>query len=112
MNGQYEVLSPWAEVDPIPLKGLAPRLNDLNGKKIGLFSEIYKRASTPILKVVEKRLKEKYPTVEFKWFEDPCSLIIADMERASDNFFVSQEMKDSFEEWVKGVDAVVGAVGD
>lgn len=112
MNGTYEVLSPWAEVDPVPLKGIAPRLSDLNGKKIGLFTMIYKRASTPILKVVEKRLKEKYPTTEFKWFEDPYSLIIADMERASDNFFVSKEMKDDFEAWVKGVDAVVGAVGD
>lgn len=112
MDATYEVLSPWAEVDPIPLKGIAPRLNDLNGKKIGLFSEIYKRASTPILKVVEKRLKEQFPSLEFKWFEDPYSLIIADMEKASDNFFVSKEMKDEFEEWVKEVDAVVGAVGD
>lgn len=112
MNPQYEVLSPWAEVDPILLKGLAPRLNDLNGKKIGLFSEIYKRASTPILKVVEKRLKEKYPTTEFKWFEDAYGLVIANMEGTHSNYFVSQELKNSFEAWVKEVDAVVGAVGD
>ena len=26
----YEVLSPWAEADPIPLKGLAPRLDKLD----------------------------------------------------------------------------------
>lgn len=112
MAEQYEVLSPWAEVDPIPLKGIAPRLSDLKGKKIGLFTMTYKKASTPILAVVEKRLKERFPTTGFKWFEDPYSLVIANMERASDNYFVSQEMKDSFEEWVKGVDAVVGAVGD
>lgn len=112
MAEAYEVLSPWAEVDPIPLKGIAPRLNDLNGKKVGLFTMTYKRASTPILKVVEKRLKEKYPTAEFKWFEDPYSLIIADKEKSNDNLFISQEMKDNFEAWVKGVDAVVGAVGD
>ena len=46
MNGQYEVLSPWAEVDPITFRGLtAPRLNDLAGKKIGLFA-----SSKPISK--------------------------------------------------------------
>ena len=32
----YEVLSPWAEADPIPIKGLAPRLDKIDGKKIGL----------------------------------------------------------------------------
>ena len=36
-EGQYEVLSPWAEVDPIPLRGISPRIKTLAGKKIGLF---------------------------------------------------------------------------
>jgi hypothetical protein len=112
MDGQYEVMTPWAEVDPVPLKGIAARLNDLNNKTIGLFPLTYKKASTTILAVVEKRLKEKYPTTQFKWFEQPYNLVIADMEKASDNFFISAEMKVAFEDWVKGVDAVVGAVGD
>jgi hypothetical protein len=112
MADNYEVLSPWAEVDPVPLQGIAPRVSDLKGKKIGLFSMTYKKSSTPMLAVVEKRLKERYPTAEFKWFEDPFSLVIADMERASDNFYITPEMKGNFEDWVKGVDAVVGAVGD
>ena len=34
MNSQYEVLSPWAEADPIPLRGISPRLTDLKDKKI------------------------------------------------------------------------------
>jgi hypothetical protein len=31
---QYDVLSPWAEVDPLPLRGISPRLDSLSGKKI------------------------------------------------------------------------------
>lgn len=112
MADGYGVLSPWAETDLIPLKGVVPRLDSLGGKKIGLFSMTYKKASTPMLAAVERKIKEKVPSVEFRWFEDPFSLVIADMERGSDNFFVSQELKDKFEAWVKGVDAVVGAVGD
>ena len=112
MNGQYEVLSPWAEVDPIPLKGIAPRLTELKGKKIGLFASVYKKASRPILAVVENRFKERFPTLRFSWFEHPVSLVVADMESAHDKFSVSPELKARFEEWVKGVDAVVAAVGD
>ena len=37
-NGQYEVLSPWADVDAVPLKGISPRVANLSGKKIGLLS--------------------------------------------------------------------------
>ena len=37
----FEVLSPWAEADPVPMEGLtAERLTDLNGKKVGLFCNI------------------------------------------------------------------------
>ena len=37
-ESQYEVLSPWADVDPIPVRGISPRLDSVEGKKIGLFS--------------------------------------------------------------------------
>ena len=47
-NLQYEVLSPWAVVDPVPLRGLASRLDSLDGKTIGLFKN-FKRAAGPIL---------------------------------------------------------------
>ena len=46
MNGQYEVLNPWAEVDPIPLKGIAPRVADLTGKTMGLFAITFKTPPT------------------------------------------------------------------
>ena len=45
---QYEVLSPWAEVDPIPLRGISPRLDTLAGKK---------------------KLKEKFPTIQTTLFD-------------------------------------------
>jgi hypothetical protein len=35
---QYEALSPWAEVDPIPPRGISPRVDTLAGKKIGFMS--------------------------------------------------------------------------
>ena len=100
-NGQYEVLSPWAEVDPIPLKGLAPRVTDLAGKKIGLLCN-NKRAGRPILTVVEEQLKKRYPNSEISWFNGR-------------SFSVSEFEKDrmgDFEAWINNVDAIVAAVAD
>ncbi len=112
MNGQYEVMNPWAEVDPVPLRGIASRVADLKGKTVGLFALTYKGASRPALAVVEEKLKEKFPTLKFSWFEHPLNLVIADMDRASERSAISPEVKAKFEKWVKEVDAVVAAVGD
>ena len=100
MNGQYEVLSPWAEADPVPLRGISPRLTGLNNKTIGLFDS-GEVAASPIQTVVEKKLKERFLTVKISQF------II-------DHSFALKEPKEKarFEEWVKGVDAVILAVGD
>ena len=63
-NGQYEVLSPWADADTVPQRGLtAPRMADLAGKKIGLLCNP-KRAARPISTVVEGELRERFPTSE------------------------------------------------
>jgi hypothetical protein len=97
----FEVLSPWAEADPIPLKGLAPRLANLSGKKIGLLRN-NKRAGEPILQVAAKRLKERYPDIELSWFR-------------GNTFSVSELEKDrlaEFEAWIKSVDAVIAATAD
>jgi len=102
-NGQYEVLSPWAEADPIPLKELAaPRPADLSGNKIGLLSNA-KRAARPISSVVETKLKEKFPTAEFSQYFTLNAVGPPEIET---------ENKAKFEEWIKGVDTVVAAVGD
>lgn len=99
-NGQYEVLSPWAETDPIPLKGIAPRLTDMTNKTIGLLVN-GKRASAPMQEIVEARLKERFPTLKFSRF------------RPTGNREVNETAdKDDFHQWIQGLDAAVTAVGD
>lgn len=100
-NSQYEVLSPWADADPVPLKGLAnPRVTNLDGKKIGLFQNS-KRAAGPILNVVERKLKERYPKAEISRY-------------AAHAMGASLEPQNitKFEDWIKGVDTVILAVAD
>ncbi|OGA18312.1 MAG: hypothetical protein A3G25_00145 [Betaproteobacteria bacterium RIFCSPLOWO2_12_FULL_63_13] len=97
----YEVLSPWANVDPVPLRGITPRTADLAGKKIGLFSN-RKRAAELTLTAVETRLKEQMPSVETTWY---TSTRINTPEALT-------EGKARFEAWVKSVDAVVLSVAD
>jgi hypothetical protein len=99
---QYQVLNPWAEADPIPLKGLsAPRLDNLAGKKIGLFVN-YKRAARPIAESVERRLRAMYPDVQISYFVSPEWNVSV----------VETKNKDKFEAWAKGVNAVILSVGD
>ena len=100
-SASYEVLSPWAEADPIPLKGLAPRLGGLAGKKIGLLCN-NKRAAPLILNATERILRERFPTAQTSWFRAQ-SFSVSSLE--PDNV-------EKFGEWIKGVDAVVAAVGD
>ena len=100
MNSQYEVLSPWAEVDPISLRGISPRLNDMTGKKIGLFFN-NKRAARPIQDIVEKKLREGFPSLEFSHFLRTPNLSVLDTKNRAE-----------FEDWVKGVDAVILSVAD
>src|SRR4030042_7063738 len=95
VSAVYEVLSPWAEADPVPLKGLSPRRDKLDGKKIGLLCN-NKRAAPLLLEVTEKLLKEKFPTVKISMFN-------------ARSFSVSSLAKDregKFNDWIKGVDAV------
>lgn len=100
-NGQYEVLSPWAVVDPIALRGSAPRLNSLEGKTIGLFKN-FKRAAKPILEVVERELGKRYPAAEFLWFNSDAANVL-------ETETVNREI---FTEWINRIDAAVMSVGD
>ncbi len=97
----YEVLSPWAEADPIPLKGLSPRLAELEGKKIGLLCNS-KRASPLILNAVERIIKERYPSSRISWFNGR-TFSVSSLEAGR---------QQEFDDWIKGLDAVVAAVGD
>ena len=98
---QWEVLSPWAEVDPIPVRGISPRVDTLAGKKIGLFAN-FKRAAKPIQAVVERRLKDRFPDCETSLFDSTLPNVT---ETETENL-------EKFTAWAKDVDAVVAAVGD
>ncbi len=100
MNSQYEVLNPWAEADPRPLSGISDRVADLAGKNIGLFIN-YKRAAPLIQQAVRQHLLLRFPSVQFSEF------------LFRQNFDISEtpEMK-RLEDWLKGVDTVIAAVGD
>ena len=107
MNGnkvseQYEVLSPWADVDPVPLRGISPRLDNLAGKKIGLFASS-KPVSKLILDAAEKQLKERIPTAEISMYVATGRWSMLQVETND---------KERYKEWLKGVDAVIAAVGD
>ena len=98
---QYEVLSPCADVDPIPVRGISPRVDTLAGKKIGLFAN-FKRAARPMAAVVEKKLKEKFPTIQ-------TSLFDSRLPNVTETETVNKE---KFAAWAKDMDAVVAMVGD
>jgi hypothetical protein len=98
---EYEVLSPWAEVDPIPVRGISPRVDTLARKKIGLFAN-FKRAARPIQAVVERKLNERFPDCETSLFDSTLPNVTE----------TETENKDRFTAWAKDVDAVIAAVGD
>jgi hypothetical protein len=101
MEGIYEVLGPWAEADPIALHGLAPRLVKLEGKKIGLLCNS-KRAAPLILDVTERLLKQRFPTAVTSRF----------LARSFSVSSLEKDREDEFNDWLKGVDAVIASVGD
>ncbi len=98
---QFEVLSPWADADPIPLRGISPRILTLAGKKIGLFVNP-KRAAMPIAESIDKKLKTMYPDVQ---------TIVYRSYGANVNE-IETENKEKFTAWAKGLDAAIAVVGD
>jgi hypothetical protein len=98
---QFEVLSPWADVDPIPLRGISPRIQTLAGKKIGLFVNP-KRAAMPIAESIEKRLKTMYPDVQ--------TIVFHSTEPNVNE--IETKNKEKFTAWAKGLDAAIAVVGD
>ena len=98
---QLQVLSPWSEIDPIPLASPATRLDGLAGKKIGLFAN-HKRAAQSMLALVRRWLNEKYPDMELDLY--------VGTETNVPEMWTSG--KEKFEKWIDGVDGVVLAVGD
>ena len=98
---QFEVLSPWADVDPIPLRGISPRIQSLSGKKIGLFVNP-KRAAMPIAESIDRRLKAMYPDVQTTIYHS----VGANVNE------IETKYKEKFTAWAKGLDAAIAVVGD
>jgi hypothetical protein len=98
---EYQVLSPWAEKDNIA-RGLQPRLTDLENKTIGMFYYFFD-SHVAILREIERQLKEKFPTLNFSYYQ----YTVETSEIEHDINF-----RESFEEWVKGVDSVVSVYGN
>jgi hypothetical protein len=97
----YEVLSPWAEADAVPARGIMPRLDTLDGRKVGLFAN-GKRAAVPSLTALERELKARFPKVDISWYR--CTVFNTPE--------VLTEGKAKFEEWARQQDAVALSVGD
>jgi hypothetical protein len=97
----YDVLSPWAETDPIPLSGITPRLDDVRGKRIGLYAN-YKRAAAPIQDAVQTELGRRYGS----------AITIERFQQAGSNDIGSSDEGAQFTRWLEEVDAVIVAVGD
>ena len=90
----YETLGLWAEADPVTPRGLtAERPVDLAGKTIGLF-HIWKRASRPILEVLEQELKQRFPSVRFSWYTE------TEMNTPE----IESRASGKFEDWLKELD--------
>ena len=100
-EGLYEVLSPWAEAEPVPYRTISSRISDLANKKIGIFCNT-KRVAEPTLKIIEDRLKKKFHTAAFSWF----------FNTAPNEAIAAQPRKDEFDNWLNGVDTVIAAYGD
>ncbi len=101
-NGlRYQVLSPWAEADAVPLKGISPRLEGLEGKKIGIFRN-FKQASRPYAAVMAAKLRERYPGVEVSVYESDGANVLE----------TETENEAKFRHWVEGIDAAISMFGN
>ena len=99
--GGQQVLSPWAEADTVPPRGITARLASLEGRTIGVFLNS-KRSAPLIATALAKQLGALVPTAVFSRYA--CTTVnVPEILTAG---------KEKFEAWVRGVDAVVLTTGD
>ncbi|MFH1650980.1 MAG: hypothetical protein ABID87_02590 [Chloroflexota bacterium] len=97
MMAELEVFSPVAKVVTAKTE-LAPRINDLKGKVIGLYRNSKKGGDVALERVAEL-LSQRYPGVQFRSYRGSQGLLDA----------VSAEDADRI---VRETDAVIAAIGD
>jgi hypothetical protein len=100
-NVQYRVLSPWADADPVPLRGISPRLASLEGKKIGIFRN-FKQAAKPYAAVMAQKLRERYITSQISIYES----------NGANALETETENEAKFKHWVEGIDAGISLFGN
>jgi hypothetical protein len=95
------VLSPWADADPLPARGITERIDHMNGKNIGLFCNS-KRAARLMLETVESWIEEHYSETGTSWY-------VSSIPNVPE---IESKNRESFEKWLDSVDGVILAVGD
>lgn len=93
--------NPVADADETDRKPIAPRLEQVEGARIGLFDN-GKPAAEPLLDVVEERLEAEYPSVTVdRYAVDHLNRIKNEEEMAAIEAWADEEL-----------DACIGAIGD
>ena len=92
----YEAMNPIGEREVPKYFGINPRLDKLDGKKIGLFDNA-KRECPFVLGKIEKLLIERYPAIQISWFKKGT---------------YKEVMWEAEKAWAKDLDGVIGMCGD
>ena len=100
-NQILHALSPWSEVDTSEYKGLSPRLDDLDGKVIGMFGD-FMAVATLMLHAVEDEMHKRYPNATFSYLQ-----YCTETTRIAED----KAFRPIFDEWIKGVDCVLSFYG-
>lgn len=98
----YTVLSPWAAVETPESTIFSPRITELEGKTIGLFS-IFKKTSPIVLAELGKFLKQEYPGIRLKEFQYP---------RDTEEIEFDTKYEPRLRKWLSDVDLVISGYGD
>lgn len=98
---RISVLSPWSEVDTSVIAGLSPRLDTLNGKTIGMFSD-FMNSATSMLKAVELEILRRFPEAKFSYLQ-----YLTETTRIEED----PDFLPVFEAWLENVDCVLSFYG-
>jgi hypothetical protein len=94
-------MSPWGDADPVPLRGISPRIDTLKGKKIGVFAN-NKRSAPLQIRTLERKLKERFPGIQTEFYHSQEFNVEA----------MNTPNKDKYLAWIDSFDAAILAVGD
>lgn len=94
------LITPSSADNDTEQKPLVPRVDSLEGKRIGLYDN-GKPAAEPLLTAVQEKLTERYPDATFEWYH---------VEHL--NQIKNDDEQESVVDWAENVDTAIGAIGD